>query len=116
MDVKSVKLKDLTFDGKHIYVQSMLNTRADDIAGSVEQAIALEKAGCEIIRASIPNEAALELIPAIKEKVSVPLVADISPSKILIVVLLPAPLGPKKPKKPPSSTLRFKSIIPRVEP
>lgn len=77
MDVKSVKLKDLTFDGKHIYVQSMLNTRADDIAGSVEQAIALEKAGCEIIRASIPNEAALELIPAIKEKVSVPLVADI---------------------------------------
>ena len=55
----------------------MLNTRADDIAGSVEQAIALEKAGCEIIRASIPNEAALELIPAIKEKVSVPLVADI---------------------------------------
>lgn len=77
MKVKPVKLKSLTFDGRHIYVQSMLNTRADDITGSVAQAVALEKAGCEIIRASIPNEAALELIPAIKEKVSVPLVADI---------------------------------------
>lgn len=77
MDVKPVKLKNLTFDGKHIYVQSMLNTRADDIAGSAKQAVALEKAGCEIIRVSIPDEAALELIPAIKEKVSVPLVADI---------------------------------------
>ncbi len=77
MKVKSVKLKNLTFDGKHIYVQSMLNTRSDDIAGSVEQAEALEKAGCEIIRAAIPDEAALRLIPAIKERVSIPLVADI---------------------------------------
>ena len=77
MVVKPVKLKNLTFDGRHIYVQSMLNTRADDIAGSVAQAVALEKAGCEIIRASIPNESALELIQAIKASVSVPLVADI---------------------------------------
>ena len=75
--VKPVKLKNLTFNGEHIYVQSMLNVPADDISGNVNQAIALEKAGCEIVRVSVPNEQALELIPAIKNEVSIPLVADI---------------------------------------
>ena len=75
--VKPVKLKNLTFNGEHVYVQSMLNVPADDISGNVSQAIDLEKAGCEIIRVSVPTEQALELIPAIKNKVSIPLVADI---------------------------------------
>lgn len=75
--VKAVKLKDLTFDGKKIYVQSMLNVPSYDIEGSVRQAKRLEEAGCDIIRAAIPDEKALELIPAIKKEVSVPLVADI---------------------------------------
>ena len=75
--VTPVKLKHLTLDGKRIYVQSMLNVRSDDVAGNVAQAKALEKAGCEIIRVSIPDEKALALIEAIKSEVSVPLVADI---------------------------------------
>lgn len=75
--VKPVKLKDLTFDGKKIYVQSMLNTPSYDIEASVRQAKRLEEAGCDIIRAAIPDEKALELIPAIKKEISVPLVADI---------------------------------------
>lgn len=75
--VKPVKLKELTFDGKKIYVQSMLNVPSYDIEGSVCQAIRLEEAGCDIIRAAIPDEKALELIPAIKKEISVPLVADI---------------------------------------
>ncbi len=75
--VKSVKVGNCTLDGKHIYVQSMLNKRSDDVEGSVQQAIALEKAGCEIVRASIPDKEALKLIPAIKDKISIPLVADI---------------------------------------
>lgn len=75
--VKPVKLKDLTFDGKKIYVQSMLNTPSYDIEASIRQAKRLEEAGCDIIRAAIPDEKALELIPAIKKEVSVPLVADI---------------------------------------
>ena len=75
--VKPVKLKDLTFDGKRIYVQSMLNTPSYDTEASVRQAKSLEEAGCDIIRAAIPDEKALELIPAIKKEVSVPLVADI---------------------------------------
>ncbi len=75
--VKPVKLKDLTFDGKRIYVQSMLNTPSYDTEASVRQAKSLEEAGCDIIRAAIPDEKALELILAIKKEVSVPLVADI---------------------------------------
>lgn len=76
-NVKPVKVSNLTFDGKHIYVQSMLNVISTDIEGNVKQAVELENAGCEIIRVSIPDTAALDLIPAIKSKVSVPLVADI---------------------------------------
>ena len=76
-EIKPVKVGNCILDGKHIYIQSMLNTRSDDIAGSVAQAVALEQAGCEIVRAAIPNHEAIALIPAIKEKISIPLVADI---------------------------------------
>lgn len=72
-----VRVGNYVLDGKHIYIQSMLNARSDDIEGSVNQAVELEKAGCEIIRAAIPNMEVVRLIPAIKEKVSIPLVADI---------------------------------------
>lgn len=75
--VRPVKIKDCILDGKKIYIQSMLNVPSYDIEGSVRQACELEKAGCDIIRAAIPDKAALDLIPAIKEKISVPLVADI---------------------------------------
>ena len=60
-----------------ITVQSMLNIPSTDIEGSVRQAEALEKAGCDIIRIAVPDLDAVKLIPAIKEKVSVPIVADI---------------------------------------
>ncbi len=64
-------------NGAQVSIQSMLNTRADDIEGSVQQAVRLEKAGCEIIRAAIPDMNAVKLIPALKEAVSIPVVADI---------------------------------------
>lgn len=76
-NVKPVRVGDCILNGNHIYIQSMLNTRSDDIKGSVLQALSLEKAGCEIVRAAIPDMSAIALIPAIKEKVSIPLVADI---------------------------------------
>ena len=76
-NVRPVKVGDCVLDGKHIYIQSMLNARSDDTEGSVRQAVELEKAGCEIIRAAIPNMEAVKLIPAIKEVVKIPLVADI---------------------------------------
>lgn len=63
--------------GAIISVQSMLNTPATDIEKSVEQAKNLEAAGCEIIRAAVPSVECVKLISALKEAVSVPIVADI---------------------------------------
>lgn len=75
--VHPIKVGNCTLDGKKIYIQSMLNISADNIEDSVKQAVALEQAGCEIVRASIPDKNAVKIIPAIKNAVSIPLVADI---------------------------------------
>ncbi len=75
--VHSVKVGNCTLDGQKIYIQSMLSVPAHDIEGSVNQALKLEQAGCEIIRAAIPDMNAVKLIPEIKNKVNIPLVADI---------------------------------------
>ncbi len=75
---KQVRVKDILLGGgSPIVIQSMLNCPAENIAGNVEQAIALEKAGCEIIRVAVPDKDAVALIPALKEKISIPVVADI---------------------------------------
>lgn len=74
---RPVKVGNLTLDGKKIYIQSMLSVNSNDIENSVKQAVELEKAGCEIVRIAIPDMNAVKLIPAIKDKISIPLVADI---------------------------------------
>ena len=75
---KQIRVGDIFIGSDHeITVQSMLNVSSDDVEGSVRQAKELEKAGCQIIRAAIPDKKALELIPALKENVAVPIVADI---------------------------------------
>lgn len=63
--------------GSPISIQSMLNVPAADVEGNVRQARELESTGCEILRVAIPNRQAVRLIPAIKEAVHIPLVADI---------------------------------------
>ena len=60
-----------------VSVQSMLNVPAADIARNVRQALELEQAGCQILRVAVPDREAVRLVPAIKEKLSIPLVADI---------------------------------------
>ena len=75
---KKVKIGNVYIGGDApVTIQSMLNVPANDIAGNVAQAVALEKAGCEIVRVSVPDKAAVELIYKIKENISIPLVADI---------------------------------------
>lgn len=75
---KQVKVGNILIGGgADIAIQSMLNVPANDIENSVKQAIQLEQAGCEIIRTAIPNMEAVKLIPALKEKVNMPVVADI---------------------------------------
>lgn len=75
--VRTVKVGNIMLGDGNIRIQSMLSTRSDDISGSVNQAIVLQNAGCEIVRAAIPDMEAIKLIPAIKDKVKIPLVADI---------------------------------------
>lgn len=74
---RKVKVGRLTLGDGNIYIQSMLNVPYSDVEGNVRQAVELEKSGCEIVRVSVPTVGAAELIPAIKEKISIPLVADI---------------------------------------
>lgn len=76
--LKSVVLKNgYKFDGKRIYVQSMLNKPSKDVDANVLQAKQLEQAGCDIVRVAIPNLHDVRLIPAIKKQVQIPVVADI---------------------------------------
>ncbi len=72
-----VRVGNLTLGDGRVYVQSMLNTPAGDHEAAVSQAVALEKAGCEILRLSVPNLSAVETISRLKNRISIPLVADI---------------------------------------
>lgn len=75
---RKVKIGNLYIGGsEHIAVQSMLNVPAHDVEGNVRQAIALEKAGCEIIRVSVPDKEAVKTVEALKAAVKAPIVADI---------------------------------------
>ncbi len=63
--------------GSPVAIQSMCNTKTDDIDATVEQIHHLEDAGCEIIRVAVPDMAAAKAIGAIKSRIHIPLVADI---------------------------------------
>lgn len=63
--------------GNRILIQSMTNTRTEDVSATVEQILRLEKAGCEIIRCTVPTMEAAEAIGEIKKQIHIPLVADI---------------------------------------
>lgn len=63
--------------GAPVTVQSMLNVIASDAQGNVRQAVALEQAGCEIVRMSVPDQEAVRSFAKVRENISIPLVADI---------------------------------------
>lgn len=63
--------------GNKILIQSMTNTKTEDIKSTVEQIKKLEKVGCEIIRCAVPNMEAAIALKSIKEQINIPLVADI---------------------------------------
>ncbi len=63
--------------GNPILIQSMTNTKTEDIAATIAQILKLQEAGCEIIRCTVPNLAAAQAIGEIKKAISIPLVADI---------------------------------------
>ena len=63
--------------GNPILIQSMTNTRTEDVKATVEQIKRLEAAGCDIIRSTVPTLEAAQAIKEIKKEISIPLVADI---------------------------------------
>ncbi len=63
--------------GNPILIQSMTNTKTEDVASTVAQIRALTEAGCDIIRCAVPTQAAALALAEIKKQISIPLVADI---------------------------------------
>lgn len=63
--------------GNPILIQSMTNTRTEDADATIRQIHALEEAGCDIVRATVPNEEAAKAFSVIKKNIGIPLVADI---------------------------------------
>lgn len=63
--------------GNPILIQSMTNTRTEDVQATVRQIQRLEAAGCEIVRCTVPNKEAAQAIAEIKKQIRIPLVADI---------------------------------------
>lgn len=63
--------------GNPVAIQSMTNTKTEDVEATVAQILALEKAGCEIIRCAVPTMEAAQALREIKKQIHIPLVADI---------------------------------------
>lgn len=75
---KEVKIGNIRIGGNNpVAIQSMLNTDSHDITACVKQARELEGIGCEIVRLAVPDEDCLKTVSALKENISIPVVADI---------------------------------------
>ncbi|MCI8317954.1 MAG: flavodoxin-dependent (E)-4-hydroxy-3-methylbut-2-enyl-diphosphate synthase [Lachnospiraceae bacterium] len=75
---KTIKIGDKIIGGGNpILIQSMTNTRTEDVAATVAQIQALAAAGCEIIRCAVPTMEAAQAFSEIRKQISIPLVADI---------------------------------------
>ena len=78
MNTKEVKIGNRVIGGGNpILIQSMCNTKTQDVEATVKQISELTAAGCDIIRVAVPNMEAAEAIAKIKEQITIPLVADI---------------------------------------
>lgn len=77
-NTKIIKIGDkLIGGGNPIMIQSMTNTHTEDVEATVKQILRLEKAGCDIIRCTVPTIEAAHAIKEIKKQIHIPLVADI---------------------------------------
>ncbi len=77
-DTKKIKIGDrIIGGGSPIAIQSMTNTPTEDVEATVAQILKLEEEGCEIIRCTVPTVAAAEALGKIKQRIHIPLVADI---------------------------------------
>ncbi len=77
-ETKAVRIGDRVIGaGNPVLIQSMTNTRTEDVDATVEQILRLEEAGCELIRSTVPTMEAAEAFSEIKKRIHIPLIADI---------------------------------------
>ncbi len=77
-NTRTVRIGDRVIGGgSPILIQSMTNTRTEDVEATVAQILRLERAGCEIVRCTVPTEKAAGALAEIKKRIHIPLVADI---------------------------------------
>lgn len=77
-NTKAIRIGDRVIgDGNPILIQSMTNTKTEDVQATVAQILRLEQAGCEIIRCTVPTAEAAAAVKEIKKQIHIPLVADI---------------------------------------
>ena len=75
---RKVLVRDVAIGGNNpIPIQSMTTSRTDEIDAIVREIHRLEEAGCQLIRASLPDMKAVQAIPKIKSKITIPLIGDI---------------------------------------
>ena len=75
---KEIKIGKVVIGGNHpVTIQSMTNTKTEDVEATVAQIQRLETAGCEIVRCAVPTMEAAKAIGKIKKRIQIPLVADI---------------------------------------
>ena len=75
---REIKVGDrLIGGGASVTIQSMCNTKTEDVEATVSQILRLEEAGCEIVRVTVPTIEAANALSAIRERIHIPLVADI---------------------------------------
>lgn len=78
VETKEIAIGNCVIGGNHpILIQSMTNTKTEDVNATVKQILALEKVGCDIVRCAVPNQEAAIALKKIKEQIQIPLVADI---------------------------------------
>lgn len=77
-NTKEIKIGNKILGGKNqILIQSMTNTKTEDVEATVKQILELEKVGCDLIRCAVPTMEAAKALKEIKEKIHIPLIADI---------------------------------------
>lgn len=124
-ETKVVQIGDRKIGGGNpILIQSMTNTKTEDVAGTVEQILRLERAGCEIIRCTVPTEEAAKAIKEIKKQIHIPLVADIHFDHKMAIAAMengadkirinPGNIGPRERVKAVVSVARERQIPIRV--
>ena len=75
---RTVRIGDRAIGGgNRILIQSMTNTKTEDVEATVSQILRLERAGCELVRCTVPTMEAAEALDRIRSQIHIPLIADI---------------------------------------